>query len=90
MVRDEALSSSACHNSYIQSLLNFGILGTVLIYVPLLAVFAYRMYRHFSTESGYEDEDIKMIQLVVMSAFIVFGVSVDFFVDWSLMMFYFI
>ena len=80
----------ACHNSYIQSLLNFGVLGTVLIYMPLFLVFIYRLLRHYKTPPGYETEDIRIIQLSIVFAFIFFGGTVDFFIDWAYMIFYFI
>ncbi len=87
---DTSITSMACHNSYLQSIMNFGILGTIMIYVPILSVFVWRLYQHFSKKSGYGNEDIKMLQLVFMLGFIVFGFSVDFFVDWPFMLFYFI
>lgn len=89
MVIDKSLISIACHNSYIQSILNFGIIGTVVIYLPMLLVFGYRLLKHFSTPKGYEKEDIKMLQLIFTFAFIVFGFTVDFFIDWPFMMLYF-
>lgn len=89
MVIDKSVISIACHNSYIQSILNFGILGTLVIYIPLLVVFCYRILKHFTTPKGYEKEDIKMLQLIFSFAFIVFGFTVDFFVDWPFMMLYF-
>ena len=36
------------------------------------------------------EEDIKILQLVFNIAFIVFGFTVDFFIDWPFMMLYFI
>ena len=90
MVIDKSIISIACHNSYIQSILNFGIIGTVTVYIPLLCIFAYRILKHFSTPPGYEKEDIKMLQLIFSFAFIVFGFTVDFFIDWPFMMLYFI
>ena len=90
MVIDKSIISIACHNSYIQSILNFGIVGTVIIYIPLLTVFCYRLFKHFSMPKGYEKEDIKMLQLIFTFAFIVFGFTVDFFIDWPFMMLYFI
>ncbi len=89
MVIDKSLISIACHNSYIQGILNFGIIGTVTVYLPLLGVFCYRIMKHFSTPKGYEKEDIKMLQLIFTFAFIVFGFTVDFFIDWPFMMLYF-
>jgi O-antigen ligase len=90
MVIDYSIMSIACHNSYLQSILNFGIIGTFLIYLPLFTIFVYRMLKHFSKKSGYEGDDIKMLQLIFMFAFIVFGFTVDFFIDWPFMMLYFI
>lgn len=90
MFIDLSVISIACHNSYLQSILNFGILGTIFIYIPLLAVFIYRLLKHFSTKKGYEAEDIKILQLIFSFAFIVFGMTVDFFIDWPFMLLYFI
>ena len=89
MVIDKSIISIACHNSYIQSILNFGILGTIVVYLPMLLVFGYRILKHFSTPKGYEKEDIKMLQLIFTFAFIVFGFTVDFFIDWPFMMLFF-
>lgn len=90
MVIDYSVMSIACHNSYLQSILNFGILGTVIIYVPLFAIFVYRLYKHFSKKDGYEGEDIKMLELIFSFAFLIFGMTVDFFIDWPFMLLYFI
>lgn len=87
---DYSIFPTAVHNSYIQSLLNFGIGGTLMIYLPLFAVFVTRLFKHFSKESGYENEDLKIMQMLYVFIFIVFGSTVDFFVDWPLMIFYFI
>ncbi len=89
MATEEAISF-ACHNSYIQSLLNFGVLGSALIYIPFIAAFIYRLTQHFVKNSRYNDEDIKIIQLVFMFAFFFFGMTVDFFIDWTYMVLYFI
>ncbi len=87
---DTSLMSIACHNSYLQGILNFGVIGTLLIYIPLFVMFAYRMMRHFTKPSGYEDEDLRTVQLSFAFAFIVFGFTVDFFIDWPFMLLYFI
>ncbi len=90
MVIDYSIMSIACHNSYLQSILNFGLLGTAIIYIPLFVVFVYRVLLHFSKEKDYDGEDVKILQLVFSFAFIVFGFTVDFFIDWPFMMLYFI
>ena len=46
-------------------------------------------YGIFSERKAIYD-DIKMLQLIFMFAFIVFGFTVDFFIDWPFMMLYFI
>lgn len=89
MARDPSINF-ACHNSYIQSILNFGVLGMLMIYIPLFLTFGYRLIRHFGNDSGYEKEDIRIIQLCIMFAFIFFGMTVDFFIDWTYMIFCFI
>ena len=90
MAIDYSVIEIACHNSYIQALLNFGVIGTILVYIPMFCVFTYRMLRHFSNDAGYETEDIKILQLIFNFAFIVFGFRVDFFIDWAYLVFYFI
>ena len=90
MVSELGLSALACHNSIIQCLLNFGLLGTLAIYLPFLAVFVFRLFVHFSKKPGYENEDIKTAQLLFQFAFLFFGLTVDFFIDWAYMLFYFI
>lgn len=90
MVIDYSIMSIACHNSYLQSILNFGIIGTLIIYIPLFMIFTYRLLKHFSKKPGYEGEDIKMLQLIFNFAFIFFGMTVDFFIDWPFMLLYFI
>ena len=90
MVIDYSVMEIACHNSYLQGLLNFGVLGTLVIYIPLITVFTYRLMKHFSKEKGYDGEDIAMLRMVFPFAFIVFGFTVDFFIDWPFMLLYFI
>ncbi|MBQ2890944.1 MAG: O-antigen ligase family protein, partial [Clostridia bacterium] len=90
MVIDYSVMSIACHNSYLQSILNFGVIGTLVVYIPLFVIFVYRLLTHFSKKAGYEGEDIKIFQLIFSFAFIVFGFTVDFFIDWPFMMLYFI
>ncbi|MCH5185039.1 MAG: hypothetical protein J1F64_02825 [Oscillospiraceae bacterium] len=87
---DPDIMSLACHNSYLQGLLNFGIFGTLLVYLPFLSVFTYRILRHYTQKPGYEHEDLYMLQLCFVFSFIVFGGTVDFFIDWPYMMLYFI
>lgn len=90
MATDYSIIPGAVHNTYLQGLLNFGILGTLLIYLPLFGTFGYRLLSHFKQKSGYEDEDVKMIRMLFVFTFVVFGMTVDFFADWPLMLFYFI
>ena len=40
--------------------------------------------------SNYENSDIKIIQLMSVFAFLVFGATVDFFVEWRYLFFLFI
>lgn len=91
MIQETTLLSSymACHQSYLQALLNFGILGTVGIYGPLLLLFLYRLANHFLRPAGYDREDIKIMQLVYAFLFFVFGFTIDFFIDWTFLFFCF-
>ena len=90
IVIDYSVMSIACHNSYLQSILNFGLLGTALIYIPLFVIFGYRLLKHFLKKPGYEGEDLAMLRIIFSFAFIVFGFTVDFFIDWPFMLLYFI
>ncbi len=87
---DPKVMSIACHNSYLQSLINFGLLGTLLIYIPLFFQTGYRILRHFSQKQNYYKEDLCIMQIIFALSFIVFGGTVDFFIDWVYMMLYFI
>lgn len=80
----------ACHQSIIQSLLNFGVLGTMVIFLPLFAVSFYRFIRHMFRPAGYANEDIKIIQLLFSATFIIMSMTVDMFIDWPFLFFYFI
>ena len=67
------------------------LLSSLRLYTdPIFVIFSYRLLLHFSNKSGYDGEDIKIFQLVFSFAFIVFGFTVDFFIDWPFMMLYFI
>lgn len=87
--RNDADFYTACHNSYLQSILDFGIVGTLIVYIPMMAVFAKRLLHHFTSPPGYPGEDIGILRLSFTFAFIVFGATVDFFIDWTFMMLYF-
>ena len=79
----------ACHQSYIQALLNFGILGTLGVFAPLVFLFVYRMFNHFLRPAGYPNEDLCILQLVYIVLFLLFGLSIDFFIDWTFLFFCF-
>ena len=80
----------ACHQSYIQGLVNFGIVGTLAVYLPVVAIFIYRLCNHMLRPRHYDNEDIKIIQLMSVFAFLVFGTSIDFFVEWRYLFFLFL
>ena len=80
----------ACHQSYIQALVNFGIVGLIAVYLPVVVIFIYRLCNHMLRPSNYENSDIKIIQLMSVFAFLVFGATVDFFVEWRYLFFLFI
>lgn len=90
MVIDYSVMPIACHNSYLQSVLNFGLIGTAIVYIPLFLIFVSRLLRHFTKEADYEYEDLAMLRIIFAFAFIVFGCTVDFFIDWPFMLLYFI
>ena len=78
------------HQSVIQGLLNFGILGTVVVFGLLFATFFYRFLRHMFRPAGYANEDIKILQLLFSACFIIMSMTVDMFLDWTFLFFYFI
>lgn len=80
----------ACHQSYIQALVNFGIVGLLAIYLPVIVIFFYRLCNHMLRPRNYDNEDIKIIQMMSVFAFLVFGTSIDFFVEWRYLFFLFL
>ncbi len=90
MFIDYSMVSIAIHQSIIQGLMNFGIVGTSFIYFPLLGVILWRLYKHFNQRSGYEGEDIAIVRILFPVLFLIFGMTVDFFIDWGYLLFYFI
>ncbi len=90
MYIDKSLISIAIHQSIIQGLLNFGILGVLLIYVPVVGILVWRLLNHFMKKPNYEGEDVGILRIMFPIIFLVFGMSVDFFIDWTYMFFYFI
>lgn len=87
---DTTVMSIACHQSLIQAILDFGIIGTALIYIPLWIVIIYRIITHMKKRPGYKAEDIAIIRIIFALGFIIFGMTVDLFVDWAYLFFYFI
>lgn len=80
----------ACHQMYLQSLMNFGVVGTLTIFSSLAATFIYRIFRFFTVDKSAANSDIKMIQISFVAVFLVFGLSVDYFVDWRFLFFFLI
>lgn len=80
----------ACHQSYIQALVNFGIVGLIAVYLPVIIILVYRLCNHMLRPTGYDNEDIKIIQMMSALAFLVFGTSIDFFVEWRYLFFLFL
>ena len=80
-------SDFACHQMYLQSLLCFGIAGTVVIFSSIAAILVYRIVGFFKKGYSQENSDIKMIQISFMLMALLFGLSVDFFVDWRFLFF---
>lgn len=81
---------NACHQSIIQGMLNFGIIGTALIYGSAISAFLYRCIRHLFQKPGYENEDIKIIQILLAGILMSMGMAGDFFSDWAYMLLLFI
>lgn len=76
----------AVHQSVVQSFLNYGIIGTLVIYLSFLGVYFYRTLRHLLREPGYENEDIKIIQLLITGTMFCMSMTVDVFVQWTSLM----
>lgn len=81
---------NACHQSIVQGILNFGIIGTLVIFLSLGSVFLYRVIRHMFRAPGYENEDIKIIQLLISGIYISMSMTIDTFTDWACMLLLFI
>lgn len=77
---------ASCHQSVIQGMLNFGIIGTLIIFLSWGSVFFYRMLRHMLRPAGYANEDIKILQMVITFVFFVISMTIDSFVDWPSML----
>ena len=91
MISESPLGSDfACHQTYIQGLLNFGIVGAVLVFGTSVTVFIYRIIGYLTKWYKNDNCDIKRLQILYMFAFFVFGFSVDFFMEWRYLFFYFI
>ena len=92
LMTDESLfhKDLACHQMYLQSLLNFGIVGAITIFLSLASTFVYRIFRFFTVDKRAENSDIKMIQISFVAVVFVFGLSVGYFVDWRFLFFFLI
>ncbi len=88
MFIDESTFPIAAHQSILQALVNFGIVGLLAIYIPYLLAMGYRVVKHFANPAG-EDEDVAILRILFPMAFLIFGMSVDFFLDWPYLFFYF-
>ena len=62
-------------------------MGLIAVYLPVVVIFIYRLCNHMLRPSNYENSDIKIIQLMSVFAFLVFGTTVDFFVEWRYLFF---
>ncbi len=80
----------ACHQAYIQGLLDFGILGAIVVFATVIGKFFYKFVTYFTTHIKGENADIVRVVLISTMMWLFFGFSIDFFLDWRFMYFFFI
>lgn len=75
----------ASHMVYIQFLLNFGLLGTLVLLLCFIAKACGYAYRYFK-----ENEPIFMTFFLCSCIWLIYGASLDYFPNWIFMLFYFL
>lgn len=80
----------ACHQVYIQGLLTFGIIGSIVVFLTAIGKFFYKFVTYFTTHVKGENADIVRVVLIATMMWLFFGFSIDFFLDWRFMYFFFI
>ena len=80
----------ACHQAYIQGLLTFGVFGAIVVFATVIGKFIYKFVTYFTTHIKGENADIVRVVLIATMVWLFFGFSIDFFLDWRFMYFFFI
>ncbi len=78
----------ACHNVYLQGLLTFGFIGAIIVFL----IFIIQMIVDFVTSfrKNIQHIDIMRLLVIIHVIWIFYGASIDFFLDWRFMFFYFL
>lgn len=80
----------ACHQVYLQGLLTIGILGAAIVFLSIVLRFVYRFIRYFIHWRDDKCADLTRFTLICVLAWLCFGFSIDFLLDWRFMLFYFL
>jgi hypothetical protein len=79
----------SCHNSILQGLLDFGLVGTLIIFVNFFVIYLGRIVKYLHTDDRLDVKDMDRARILFLTVFFLFGLSVDYFVQWSWLMFFF-
>lgn len=79
------LNGSMPHQAYIGFLMNFGLIGTLLIVLCLLAKNIFYVINYIRTNN-----EVMLLLIMVNVVWIFYGATIDYFSDWRLMFLYFI
>ena len=90
LTEDKFVTFRACHQVYIQGLLTFGILGSVVVFSTIIGKFFYKIRVYFRTRLKDENSDFTCVIAIATLMWLFFGFSIDFFLDWRFMFFFFI
>lgn len=85
-----ALGGLTTHQSNLQSIIDFGILGSIVVYGSFFAIWISRIVRYFVSPEKLEEEPYRRLEILYMAMFFIFGLTVDFFLDWRYLLFFFI
>ena len=84
------LMGGAVHQSYVQSLLNFGILGTLVIFGTFAGMTIKKIFQCMRLEESWLPIDMLRCSAMTAFIFMLYAATVDIFMDWrSLFLFFF-
>ena len=84
------LMGGAVHQSYVQSLLNFGILGTVVIFGTFAGMTIKKFFQCMRLDESWLPIDMLRCSAMTAFIFMLYASTVDIFMDWrSLFLFFF-